>query len=102
MTRFPSGITIFECDGKICAPNFEQNNETCNNGNKVVQSCFDAPCILPFLECSVTSCSSCESDPNKCNVCNEGLKLNPVKTACTIEDGGKCENTFYGTDIFLL
>ena len=65
---------------------------------KVVQSCVDAP----FLVCSVTGCSSCESDPNKCDVCNEGLKLNPVKTACTIEDGGKCENTFYDTDTFLL
>ena len=66
--KFPSGISIFECDGNICAPYFEQNNETCNNGNKVVQSCVDAP----FLACSVTSCSSCESDQNKCDVCNEG------------------------------
>ena len=57
---------------------------------------------LPFLVCSVTGCSSCESDPNKCDVCNEGLKLNPVKTACTIEDCGERESTFYETDILAI
>ena len=58
---------------------------------------------LPFLVCSVTGCSSCESDPNMCDVCNEGLKLNPVKTACTIEDCGRREvHSIYGTDILAI